>query len=151
MPRKVIDGTDLERGLRFMEERKKIWKSRDDFGNATGLSPRTLQNWESKGAEIPSTALKAISLNGGDVVFILTGKRRRLSISPDAQASPEIEGFSRFSECVGMLAQIGELSQANDLTRRLWSEYIESLRQELQDALKQMQAQSQSESSEAVG
>ena len=88
-PFKLQDNNDLDRGKRLLEERKKIWKSRKKFSEETELSFRTLENWEN-GANIPCDCLREIHEHGGDIVYILTGKRsipaKELTPQPESEA-----------------------------------------------------------------
>lgn len=76
MVTRSFNSKDLERGKRLLEERKKIWKSRKKFTMETKIPPTTLDNWE-RGGDISAVALKEISERGGDVIYILTGKRQK--------------------------------------------------------------------------
>ncbi len=66
-----------------MEERRKIWKSRKKFGEDTGLSFGSLENWEN-GLNISCDCLREIHNRGGDIIYILTGKRSL----PETDARP---------------------------------------------------------------
>ena len=77
MTRKNPTDNDLERGKRLKEVRKKIWKSRLDFTQSTGISHHTLEGWESRGTDISTDGLKKISEEGGDVLYILTGEKKQ--------------------------------------------------------------------------
>lgn len=63
------------RGALLEIERKKIWRSRQKFAISTGIPAGSLENWESKGVGISAECLEAIAVNGGDVTFILSGRR----------------------------------------------------------------------------
>lgn len=118
MPRKVSDNKDIERGKRFMEERKKIWKSREDFSKETQLSAGTLQNWEGKGSEIPSAALNAIADHGGDVMYILTGQR---AAQGSTQNQGKIDGDDLF-----LLGAIATLQASlSEMTRQFFAQEID--------------------------
>ena len=82
-PYKAKSPKDLERGERLLEERKKIWNSRAKFKHETNLSDRNLENWEN-GLDISCDCLREIHNHGGDIIYILTGKRSL----PETDARP---------------------------------------------------------------
>lgn len=75
-PRKLNEKNDLNMSNRLVEERKKIWKSREKYRLDTELSSRTLEAYETNKCEVSSATLKEIAIRGGDVHYILTGERK---------------------------------------------------------------------------
>ncbi len=84
---------DLNRGKRLMEERKKIWNSREKFRIETNLSDGNLKNWEN-GLNISCDCLREIHNHGGDIVYILTGKRSNPAKELTPQPKSEAVDFS---------------------------------------------------------
>lgn len=106
MPTKIIDTNDLDRGKRLLEERKKIWVSRDDFQKETGMSARSLENWENKGIDISALCLKEIAKRGGNINYILTGIRAGgCGNSAQGEIIETLAGCSRLSALIFELEQ----------------------------------------------
>ena len=132
MPPKLKDTTDLYRGERLVEERKKFWKSRENCSTDTGLSAASIKSWEARGGDIPSSALTVLASYGIDITYILTGERsshlpkERGILNDDSQNSRVAELETRVSEQ-------RELIEEQRERIKLQKETIEELRDKLAD------------------
>ena len=90
MVTRAFNSKDMERGKRLMIERKKIWKSRLNFVMDTGIPSGTLENWESRGGDISAVALSVLAERGGDVLYVLTGKRTATNTVAAAGATESV-------------------------------------------------------------
>ncbi len=103
-PAKITDNKDLDRGKRLSEERKKIWKSRAAFREETNLSDGSLRNWEN-GLNITCECLRAIHERGGDIIYILTGKRSQSSNNANILTNNDVVNAHDITQSAGYLHQ----------------------------------------------
>lgn len=132
MPRKIPFHKELQRGKRLREEREKIWKSRVDFGKSTNISGWTLEGWEQRGVDISCDALAVIAENGGDVAYILTGKRSS-HLPEECGILNDNSQNSRVAELEIRVSEQRELIEEQRERIKLQKEKIEELRDKLAD------------------
>ena len=114
---------DLNRGKRLMEERKKIWNSREKFRIDTNLSDGNLKNWEN-GLNISCDCLREIHNHGGDIVYILTGKRNSdIKSSPKPQLSTDSTDNNVYDKLIEQFeGRVASLERENQLLRDIISQ-----------------------------
>ena len=83
---------DIAIGARFMEELYRLFpeKSYRDLGKIFGCSPAIFGEWQ-KGVTPSAASLARIMELGGDIEYILTGRRKRTEPAPDFLAENEEE------------------------------------------------------------
>ena len=138
-PRKLKDDTDLERGRRLEEERKKIWKSRAKYREETGLSAGTLESCEARGADISASCLEIIAMRGGDIYYILTGKRTAAHAA-DAGAKNESSGITLTAEQLDAMERFDRIVSAILELRNL-AAHDAQYAAEVRDELARLEAQ----------
>ncbi len=106
-----------------MEERKKIWNSREKFRIDTNLSDGNLKNWEN-GLNISCDCLREIHNHGGDIVYILTGKRNSdIKSSPKPQLSTDSTDTAVYDKLIEQFeGRVASLERENQLLRDIISQ-----------------------------
>lgn len=90
-------------GRRFREERERLGFSRPDIANAIGTSSDTVKNWEGGKTSVNAAALRFLSDNNGDVLYIVTGRHGPLLVAEPDQPAPALNASQRAANKISLM------------------------------------------------
>jgi transcriptional regulator with XRE-family HTH domain len=84
-------------GSRLREERERLGQGQAEMSAATGVKPRTYQDWERGIASVSTEFLSLAATLGLDVMYVVTGVRTNEATSLDPLRRAVLASFNRCS------------------------------------------------------
>lgn len=111
-------------------------KKNSDISEMTGVSLGAVADYMSGRQKPSADFLSGLTKHGLDVHYILTGNRAAPDIARPNLASIPGAGFERFAKCVGLLAELGALSQGSPDDVAVFEACLQAFERELSEDLK---------------
>jgi len=86
---------------RLREERHRLQLSQQQLADVGGVKLRTLQDWERSLSPVQTEFLAATRPHGMDVLYVVTGERVDVVVTPDALGPDEVELLRSYNGLTG--------------------------------------------------